>query len=66
MPVTGAHGKTSTTWLTAHVLQAAGVSPTAMAKSVEALGETGGIAGVGPVVAEADERRGFLHLLRTL
>ena len=54
--VTGAHGKTSTTWLTAHVLQAAGVSPTAMVGgSVEALGETGGVAGIGPVVAEADE-----------
>ena len=63
--VTGAHGKTSTTWLTAHILQQAGCSPTAMVGgSVEALGESGGVAGIGPVVAEADESdASFRHFL---
>jgi UDP-N-acetylmuramate--alanine ligase len=61
--VTGAHGKTSTTWLTGHLLRAADRNPTVMVGgSVENLNESGGVAGGGPVVAEADESDGsFVH-----
>ena len=61
--VTGAHGKTSTTWLTGHLLRSMAKNPTVMVGgSVEHLNEGGGVAGGGPVVAEADESDGsFAH-----
>jgi UDP-N-acetylmuramate--alanine ligase len=58
--VSGSHGKTSTTWMTAHLLTAGGLDPVVMVGgAVEALGGGGARAGGGDLfIAETDESDG--------
>lgn len=58
--VSGSHGKTSTTWMTGHLLAEAGLDPVVMVGgSVQALDGGGARAGTGDIfIAETDESDG--------
>ncbi len=60
LAVAGSHGKTSTTWMTAHLLTEAGVDPVVMVGgAVQALDGGGARAGTGNIfIAETDESDG--------